>query len=73
MRVMHPKTLLDNAVAAISGVYGGGIFLTIVEWKAELLKLIVAALTALICGGMGIMGKYLFVWTWKKIRSLLKR
>lgn len=70
---MNPKTLFDNAVAAVSGVYGGGLFLTIVGWKEEVLKLIVAGITALICGGMGVAGKYAAVWAWKKVRSLLKR
>lgn len=71
---MNPKTILDNTVAFISGVYGMGMTYTLhIIWTDEAFKLIVAGVTALIGGGMGVAGKYLAVWGWKQIKSFLKK
>jgi hypothetical protein len=72
MKAMNPKTFFDNAVAAVSGVYGGGVIYTLVILREELLKLAVAATTACICGAAGVAGKYLFVWIWRKLKEQFK-
>lgn len=67
---MNYKNVLDNWVGFVSGVFGGGMGYTLqIAWHDELLKLSVAALTAFIAGAMGVAGKYLFVWAWKKIKN----
>lgn len=69
---MHYRNLLDNWIGFISGVFGGGISYTLqISWHDEALKLSIAGLTALIAGACGVAGKYLFVWSWKKIKALL--
>ena len=65
---MH-KNIIDNWVGFVFGVFDGGTTLMQVSWHDEFLKLLIGALTALIAGGMGVVGKYLVVWGWKKIKS----
>jgi hypothetical protein len=73
-REMNYRNILDNWVAFIGGVYGGGMGYTLqVAWHAEAVKLAIAAITALIAGAMGVVGKYLVVWGWKSIKTLLKK
>lgn len=73
-RHMNYKHVLDNWIAFIGGVYGGGMGYTLqVAWHDEAIKLGIAGLTALIAGAMGVAGKYAAVWCWKKFRSLLKK
>lgn len=70
---MNYRNVFDNWIGFISGVFGGGMGYTLqIAWHAELLKLSVAALTAFIAGAMGVAGKYLFVWLWRKILVTLK-
>lgn len=69
---MNYKNVLDNWVGFISGVFGGGMSYTLqIAWHDELLKLSLAAGTAFVAGAMGVAGKYLFVWTWKKIKLFI--
>lgn len=68
---MHYKNIIDNWVGFVSGVFGGGMSLLQITWHEEWLKLVLAGLTALVAGGMGVIGKYLVVWGWKKIKSLI--
>lgn len=69
---MHYKNIIDNWVGFVSGVCGGGISYTLqIAWQQEWLKLCLAGLTALVAGGMGVVGKYLVVWGWKKVKSFI--
>lgn len=71
---MNYRNIFDNWIGFVSGVFGGGIGYTLqISWHVEALKLIVAGLTALVAGGMGVVGKYLVVWAWKKIKLILKK
>jgi hypothetical protein len=66
---MNYRKVLDDLVAFIGGVYGGGISYTLqIAWRDEGFKLLVAGITALVCGAMGVAGKYLFVWAWKQAK-----
>lgn len=71
---MHYKNLVDNWIGFVSGVFGGGISYTLqIAWHAEMLKLLVAGLTALVAGAMGVAGKYLFIWAWNKFKSFISK
>lgn len=70
---MNYKNVFDNWVGFVAGVFGGGVGYTLqIPWRDELFKLSLSALTAFVAGIMGVAGKYLFVWCWKKILLKLK-
>lgn len=82
---MHYKNMFDNWIGFVSGVFGGGVWYNNIRlpaiqmqiqslqihWREEWLKVGIAGLTALVCGGMGVIGKYLIVWTWRKIKPFI--
>jgi hypothetical protein len=69
---MHYKNMFDNWVGFVSGVFGGCMNYTMqIAWHEEWLKILLAGLTALVAGGMGIVGKYLAVWTWRKVKYFI--
>lgn len=71
---MNYRNILDNWVAFIGGVYGGGMGYTLqVAWHDEAVKLGIAAITALIAGAMGVAGKYLAVWIWKGVKRIYQK
>jgi len=71
---MPYKTVFENVISFITGLFGGGVFYTLqIAWHDEVLKFISSGITALIMGGMGVAGKYIFVWTWKKIKSFTSK
>ena len=62
---------LDKIIAGTCGFFGGMIMFIRVAWVdptywASLAK---AGGTALVCGTMGVAGKYLFMWLMKKWKS----
>lgn len=68
---MNYKSMFDNWIGFVSGVFGGGMGYTLqIAWHEEWLKLSIAAGTAFIAGIMGIAGKYFFVWLWKKLKFI---
>lgn len=69
---MNYKDIIDNWVGFVSGVLAGGVSYTLqIAWQQEWVKLCLAGLTALVAGGCGVVGKYLVVWGWKKLKYLI--
>lgn len=62
------KKLFEDWISAICGVFGGGVTITATPTVFETFPKIVLFILASIAGGyLGMMGKYLFQWTMKKI------
>lgn len=71
---MNYRNIFDTWIGFVSGVFGGGLGYTLqISWHDEWLKLAIAACTALIAGGLGVVGKYLAVWGWNKIKSFITK
>lgn len=70
---MNFKNPLDNWIGFISGVGGYGFINVQFVWHDELIRICVAGVVAFVAGMMGVAGKYLFVWAWKRIHLYLKK
>lgn len=67
---MPYRNILDNWIGFVSGVFGFGTSYTLqITLHDEGLKLVIAGMTATVAGGMGVVGKYLAVWGWKKVKN----
>lgn len=70
---MNYKGIFDNWLGFVFGVFGYGYTTTLfgLVIPQSVLQVLVASITALFAGGFGVVGKYLAVWAWKKIKLFI--
>ena len=60
---------LDNWIAGIFGVTGGGIHLIVMNVQFSGLALTQACITAFLCGACGVLGRHFIAWIVKEMKK----
>lgn len=65
--------IIEAWLSSICGVFGFGIAWTNMNWGDALPKIVIAAFSAGVAGGMGYIGKLITVWTLRKLKLFFSR